>query len=69
MHGDYVTSSPGPPVRPRELFGNNTVSVDDLYTTTLDRSGPYFEERMRKAPPTADGIRVTAVSDVFLVDN
>jgi len=62
-HGDDVTFGPGTSngswdqfATNEKLFGVKTSFDEEVYTTKLDRSGPDFKERERKAQQIANEI-------------
>ena len=62
-HGDDVTFGPGASngswdqfATNEKLFGVKTSFDEEVYTTKLDRSGPDFKERERKAQQIANEI-------------
>lgn len=71
-HGDDVTFGPGSVnggwdqfATNEKLFGVRTSFDEDVYTTKLDRSGPDFKERERKAQLIAN--EIMGVSHIVLV--
>lgn len=82
-HGDDVTFGPGTGgvswdqfATNEKLFGVKTSFDEEVYTTKLDRSGPDFKERERKAQQIANEImgvsrssQPITPSHIFTVDD
>lgn len=73
-HGDDVTFGPGAAngswdqfATNEKLFGVKTSFDEEVYTTKLDRSGPDFKERERKAQQIANEIMGVSQSPQSIV--